>query len=213
MGLLRIVVAVMALTRATLSAPAKPSVKYCDSESNVCYASSTVGIGPISYRLAIPNVTASPFDILLQIVAPKTAQWAGVAFGGHMINNTIAMAWANGNTSVISSRWASVHEIPEPYEAAEYTVLKGSVTNETHWTVTALCKGCSSWVHDGGSRTVMDPNSPSINLAWAASPYPVGDPADNYTMLSIHSEHGTFSLDLASAKTDNFDSYVKTLSE
>ncbi|GAW15043.1 hypothetical protein ANO14919_044510 [Xylariales sp. No.14919] len=213
MGLLQIAAAIMALTGTALSVPATTSVKYCDPESDVCYSSSTVGIGAISYRLAIPNVTATPFDMLLQIVAPKTAQWAGVAFGGRMINNTIAMAWANGNTSVISSRWASAHEIPEPYEEAEYTVLKGSVTNETHWTVTALCKGCSSWVHDGGSRTVLDPNSPSINLAWAASPYPVGDPADNYTMLSIHSEHGTFSLDLAAARTDNFDSYLQTLSE
>ncbi len=107
MGFLQIVTAVVALTGASLSAPATPSAQYCDPESDVCYSSSTVGIASISYRLAIPNVTASPFDILLQIVAPKAAQWAGLAFGGHMINNTIAMAWANGNTSVISSRWAS----------------------------------------------------------------------------------------------------------
>ncbi|KAH8166435.1 hypothetical protein CIB48_g1797 [Xylaria polymorpha] len=214
MGLLQVAVAIMALTGAGISAPAAPaapSVQYCDPESDVCYSSSTVGIAAISYRLAIPNVTATPFDIILQIVAPKTAQWAGLAFGGHMINNTIAMAWANGNTSVVSSRWASVHEIPEPYEGAEYTVLKGSVTNETHWTLTALCKGCSSWIHDGGSKTVLDPTSPSINLAWAASPYPVGDPADNYTMMGIHSEHGTFNLDLAAARSDNFDNYLQSL--
>lgn len=104
-----------------------------------------------------------------------------------------------------------MHEIPEPYDGAEYTVLKGSTTNETHWTLTALCKGCSSWVHDGGSKTVLDPTSPSINLAWAASPYAVGDPADNYTMLGIHSEHGTFNLDLAAARSDNFDTYLESL--
>ncbi|KAI1809868.1 iron reductase domain protein [Poronia punctata] len=212
MGLLQFLAAFAALTGTAISAPATPSAQYCDPDTTVCYSSSTVGIAAISYRLAIPNVTASPFDILLQIVAPNTAQWAGIAFGGHMINNTIAIGWANGNTSVASSRWAPAHEIPEPYDAAEYTVLKGSVTNETHWTLTALCKGCSSWVHDGGSVTELDPNSPSINLAWAASPYPVGDPADNYTMLGIHSEHGTFSLDLAAAKSDTFDSYVEALS-
>ncbi|KAI1181686.1 iron reductase domain protein [Nemania serpens] len=211
MGLLHIVAAVAALIGATFSAPATPSAMYCDPGSEVCYSSSTVGIAGISYRLAIPNVTASPFDMLLQIVAPKTAQWAGIAFGGRMINNTIAIGWANGNTSVASSRWASAHEIPEPYDLAEYTVLKGSEANDTHWTLTALCKGCSSWVHDGGSKTALDPTSPSINLAWAASPYPVGDPADNFTMLSIHSEHGTFSLDLAAARSDNFDSYVASL--
>lgn len=106
MGLLQIAAAFLALTGTAFAAPATPSAQYCDPDSTVCYSSSTVGIAAISYRLAIPNVTASPFDILLQIVAPKTAQWAGIAFGGHMINNTIAIAWANGNTSVISSRWA-----------------------------------------------------------------------------------------------------------
>ncbi|KAI0161325.1 iron reductase domain protein [Xylariaceae sp. FL1272] len=214
MGLLQIVAVISALAGVTLSSPtnvATPSAQYCDPDTTVCYSSSTVGVASISYRLAIPNVTASPFDLILQIVAPKAAQWAGIAFGGHMINNTIAMAWANGNTSVVSSRWAAAHEIPEAYEGAEYTLLEGSVTNDTHWTMTALCKGCSTWIHDGGSVTSMDPNSPSINLAWAASPYPVGDPADNYTMMSIHSEHGTFSLDLAAAKTDDFDSFVQSL--
>ncbi|KAI1171645.1 iron reductase domain protein [Nemania sp. FL0916] len=211
MGLLRVTSAILALTGTALSAPATPSVLYCDPSSEVCYSSSTVGIAGISYRLALPNVTASPFDLLLQIVAPTTAQWAGIAFGGHMINNTLAIGWANGNSSVISSRWAPVHEVPEAYEGATWTVLKGSETNETHWTLTALCQGCSSWVHDGGSVTVLDPNSPSINLAWAASPYPVGDPADNYTYLSIHSEHGTFNLDLAAARSDNFESYVASL--
>jgi hypothetical protein len=106
MGLLQIATAITALAGAALSAPATPSAKFCDLDS-VCYSSSTVGIAAISYRLAIPNVTASPFDLLLQIVAPRTAQWAGIAFGGHMINNTLAIAWANGNTSVISSRWAT----------------------------------------------------------------------------------------------------------
>ena len=106
MGLLHITTAVMALTGAALSAPKATSVQYCDPASEVCYSSSTVGVASISYRLAIPNVTVTPFDILLQIVAPRTAQWAGLAFGGHMINNTLAMAWANGDTSVVSSRWA-----------------------------------------------------------------------------------------------------------
>ncbi|KAI0202570.1 hypothetical protein F4808DRAFT_420603 [Astrocystis sublimbata] len=223
MGFLKTAVAIVALAGSSICAPssastfipaspASQSVQYCDTDSEVCYSSSTVGVAAISYRLAIPNVTASPFDLILQIAAPKTVQWAGLALGGRMVNNTIAMAWANGNTTVVSSRWASGHEVPEAYEAAEYTLLKGSVTNDTHWTMTALCKGCSSWVHDGGAKTALDPTSPSINLAWAASPYPVGDPADNYTYMSIHSEHGTFNLDLAAARSENFDAYLQSLS-
>lgn len=107
MGLIHTFAAVVALAGAAFSAPATPSAQYCDPESEVCYSSSTVGVAGISYRLAIPNVTASPFDMLLQIVAPNTAQWAGVAFGGRMVNNTIAIGWANGSTAVASSRWAS----------------------------------------------------------------------------------------------------------
>ncbi|KAH9908443.1 hypothetical protein F4778DRAFT_717256 [Xylariomycetidae sp. FL2044] len=211
MGIVRALTTALALASASCAAPASPSVQFCDPVTTVCYSSSTVGVGAISYRVAIPVVDVAPFDMLVQIVAPKTAGWAGIAWGGRMINNTITIGWANGNSSTVSSRWASAHVLPDIYEGAEYTLLEGSGTNDTHWTVNALCKGCSVWTHDGGATTSLDPSSTEANFAWATAPTPPYDPADNTTIFGLHTEHGTFTIDLAAAKTDQFDAYLQAL--
>ncbi|KAI0021340.1 hypothetical protein F4780DRAFT_285336 [Xylariomycetidae sp. FL0641] len=78
----------------------------CDAATGACFSSATVGVAGIRYGVAIPAGAAGPFDALLRIEAPRSVGWAGIAWGGHMINNTITMAWANGNSSVVSSRWA-----------------------------------------------------------------------------------------------------------
>lgn len=58
------------------------AAKFCDSTTNVCY-SEYISPEKIAYRFAIPeNATAGNFDVLLQIVAPKTVGWAGLAWGG-----------------------------------------------------------------------------------------------------------------------------------
>ena len=80
--------------------------QYCDAATSVCYYE--VAASNATYRVAIPNVGAAPFDILLQIVAPKSVGWAGIAWGGHMAQNPLTLGWANGNaTTVVSSRWAT----------------------------------------------------------------------------------------------------------
>lgn len=60
----------------------------------------------IVYRVAIPDVTAAPFDVALQIVAPKAVGWAGLAWGGSMLNNPLTVAYPNGDTVTVSSRVA-----------------------------------------------------------------------------------------------------------
>lgn len=61
----------------------------------------------IAYRIAIPDTaTEGDFDVLFQIAAPITVGWAGIAWGGIMVNNPLTVGWANGNTTVVSSRIA-----------------------------------------------------------------------------------------------------------
>lgn len=80
--------------------------KYCDAATTICYSEYTVS--GISFRIAIPDdATAAPFPVLLQIVAPKAAAWAGIAWGGAMANNPLTVAWPNGDSVVVSSREAT----------------------------------------------------------------------------------------------------------
>ena len=60
----------------------------------------------VTYKIAIPEASAAPFDVVLSIVAPKSAGWVGFAAGGCMLRSPLLVAWPNGDGVVVSSRWA-----------------------------------------------------------------------------------------------------------
>jgi len=61
----------------------------------------------IAYSVSIPDVSAAPFDVALKIVAPKAVGWAGISWGGSMLNSPLTVAWANGAGVTVSSRLAT----------------------------------------------------------------------------------------------------------
>lgn len=113
MGLFQIAAVTLALSSMALGSPvpepqavAAAAAKACDAATGICY-SEWVSPEKISFRIAIPDTaTAGSFDVLLQIVAPKAVGWAGIAWGGTMVNNPLTVAWPNGNTSVVTGRRA-----------------------------------------------------------------------------------------------------------
>ncbi|KAI1359264.1 iron reductase domain protein [Xylaria arbuscula] len=196
-------------TVALLLIGAANAAQYCDPVTSVCYSETKAG--DIYVRLAIPMVEQDPFDILLQLVAPKSAAgWAAVAWGNKMTKNPITLAWANGNSTMVSSRWADTRTPPVPYPAATYKVLKGSTSNATHWTLTAVCSGCAAWTADN-AKSALNPNDKAAKFAYALSPTPPPQPANNASSISKHTVHASFTLDLAAAKTDKFEEYVSAL--
>ncbi|OTB01763.1 putative iron reductase domain protein [Hypoxylon sp. CI-4A] len=197
---------------APVSAAAAADGQYCDEPTGVCYSEITVGVAPITWRIAIPAVEQGPFDILLQVVAPKRVGWAGIAWGGGMLYNPISLAWANGNSTVPSTRFAAAHVQPDAYDPAKQSILKGSTVNDTHWTLTTLCQGCSTWIHNGGAKETLDPGASAASFAFAASAVPPIDPTDPSSPIGIHSEHGLFTLNLTAAKSDKFNDWVQQLS-
>ena len=59
------------------------------------------------YRIAVPQpANGTNYDIVLQVVAPKDVGWAGLAWGGSMLDCPLTVAWVNGQTQMISSRYA-----------------------------------------------------------------------------------------------------------
>lgn len=100
--------ALFALSWTASAEPVKRQTsKYCPGGTAICFSEYKVAAQNLIYRIAIPDVQAAPFDILLQIVAPKTVGWAGIAWGGQMSNNPLTIGWPNGDSVVVSSRWTS----------------------------------------------------------------------------------------------------------
>jgi glucose/arabinose dehydrogenase len=95
------------------------------------------------------------------------------------------------------------------YDGAEHTYLKGTTTNSTHWTVNALCKGCTGWQNNEDNRQVLNATG-TTEFAWAYGVSQVENPARNDSAFNVHQAWGKWTHDLNAARIDNFDSLVKT---
>lgn len=88
-----------------------PDTGFTFSQYNAQYQYNSPNV--ISFRTAVPNPASAPYDIVLQVTALKNVGWLGLAWGGTMLNNPLTMAWANGNSVTVSSRWTKcVFHIP-----------------------------------------------------------------------------------------------------
>ncbi|KAF2790248.1 iron reductase domain protein [Melanomma pulvis-pyrius CBS 109.77] len=183
--------------------------RYCDSASSICYSGWTGGNG-VTIGVALPNVTAAPFETVLQIVSPIANGWVGFAWGGTMPYVPLTIGWVNtaANTTIFSSRIAFGLSLPQPYLDAEYTYLKGTGYNTTHWTLNVRCRGCSHWLDVDGKPKSLDPSGPSVPFAHALSPKFPKEPANNKSTFNVHSSFGHWSLDLSLGKNTNFDKLV-----
>ncbi|EDU50215.1 conserved hypothetical protein [Pyrenophora tritici-repentis Pt-1C-BFP] len=89
------------------------STSYHDTETGFTFSETKAAAtltSNIVYRIAQPaNVPANtPYDIVLQVVAPISLGWVGLAWGGGMIRNPLTVGYPNGNkASTVSSRWAT----------------------------------------------------------------------------------------------------------
>lgn len=187
------------------------SVVFRDAQSGFTFTSfdAAYQIGRyISYRVAIPaNATAGqPYDAVLQVVAPADVGWAGLAWGGGMVRNPLSVNWASGSTPVVSSRWATAHSTPSIYSGATHQILsRASSVNGTHWKVTALCRGCTSWT--GSSGTVVLNPAGETRFAFASSRVkPSGTSPD--ATITVHFVFATWMHDLNGGKNANFDELV-----
>jgi hypothetical protein len=84
------------------------TTKYCPGGTDICFSENREPTYDIAYRIAIPDVSDAPFDVLLQIVAPlDQAGWAALSWGGTMNENPLTVGWPSGDSAVVSSRWST----------------------------------------------------------------------------------------------------------
>ncbi|KAF2202442.1 cellobiose dehydrogenase-like protein [Delitschia confertaspora ATCC 74209] len=182
---------------------------YCDSVTSLCFSSYSVS--NILIGVAIPNATVAPYDVVLQIVAPISIGWVGFSWGGTMPYVPLTVGWINkaASTTIYSSRMALGLTTPIAYDGAEYTYLKGTGYNSTHWTLTVRCRGCSEWEDPlEGNSVSLDPNNKTLPFAHAFSSKVPIEPAKNTSAFSVHSNFGHWTLDLSSGRNADFDKLV-----
>ncbi|TAQ88464.1 hypothetical protein B7494_g3247, partial [Chlorociboria aeruginascens] len=167
-----------------------------------------IGTSGISIRIALPDVTEAPFDAILQIVADVSNQWVGMAWAGQMTYNPLVVGWPNGNSMVVSSRYATGYSLPSPYTDAYYIPLKGTGVNSTSWTLTLLCKNFSTYQDVNLNNATIDPTETSHQLAYSQSDEAVTTPSSNTSTFRVHDSTGTWYHNLAAARNSLFDTWV-----
>ncbi|KAK1764473.1 CBD9-like protein [Phialemonium atrogriseum] len=206
----RFAVAWVAATSGLASAKAQAGTTvYQDSLTGFTFSQSVVSYDldghVVTYRLALPTGASSSgnYDIVLQVVAPTIIGWAGLAWNGGMTSNPLTVAWKNGNSVTISSRWASSRDVPTAYAGATYQLLKrGTVVNSTHWQYTVKCTGCTQW----GTKSLSPTGS--HRLAMAAAPQGPSNPASNTSSFPVHTVHYYWDHDFSQAANPSFSSLV-----
>jgi glucose/arabinose dehydrogenase len=98
--------------------------------------------------------------------------------------------------------------MPQPYSDSEHFYLKGTSANATHYTLTALCKGCTGWQSNEDFRYFL-PFNGTTKFAWAYGANGVENPASNTSMFNVHAKYGKWIHNLDEARIDNFDTLVK----
>lgn len=80
---------------------------YTDAETGITFQQYPSADG-VQFRVALPALTSpgQPYDILLQVEAPKRLGWVGWSWAGQMTYSPLTILWANGDEVVHSSRMA-----------------------------------------------------------------------------------------------------------
>ncbi|KAK8859017.1 actin-domain-containing protein [Apiospora arundinis] len=184
------------------------SEPYTDAETGIVFQQYPSADG-IKFRVALPGTieAGQPYDVILQIEAPKSIGWVGWAWAGQMTYNPLTVIWPNGDQVMHSSRMAFGYSTPSPYADATYQVLKGTGIKGDTLKFTALCKGCSSWTDFTGEPFTVDA-SQEARFAYAFSANPVATPSDNATTFTIHDGVGHWYHDLPGAKSASFADWV-----
>lgn len=115
----------------------------------------------------------------------------------------ILPAWS-GHSNTISGL-----SLPQSYDDAEYTLLRGTTVNSTHWTLTAKCTGCTSYQANDGSEYVLN-GTGITQFAWAQGTTPVTDPSNNASAFNVHLAFGKWNHDLNAARSPNFNTWVSS---
>lgn len=97
--------------------------------------------------------------------------------------------------------------LPLTYEEAEYTLLKGTTSNATHWRMNALCKRCTSWL-DVAEENHLINGTDVAQFAWAQGTTAVAEPANNASAFNVHAAFDKWYHDLNGARSPNFSSWV-----
>ncbi|KAF2259432.1 CBD9-like protein [Lojkania enalia] len=186
------------------------STSYRDPDTGLTFASDQVSYKVnqyITFRFAVPSSVPSfsGFDTVIQVVAPNEIGWVGIAWNNRMVYGPLTVAWNNGNSAVVSSRWTTSYSAPS-YDTAHsqlQLISSGTKRSGTHWQYTAKCSGCTSFISQNNWNVTLSANG-SNRLAFAWSPQKPASTSPSGT-INPHNGFGYFNSDFSQGQNANLE--------
>ncbi|KAI0129570.1 hypothetical protein BJ170DRAFT_279368 [Xylariales sp. AK1849] len=160
--------------------------------------------GNYTFGIAVPEDITT--DFIGQFSVDAIQGWAGVSLGGTMIGSLLVVVFPNGDSIQSSLRQADDYVSPHIVngtDAAIQPIPSGTYVNGTAYTFTFLCSKCI--LTDGRTFT---PNETTPILGWTQSPTALQDTSHNDAVLNFHINYGSWGVDLAAAKSPDYDSWA-----
>lgn len=177
---------------------------WCDPDTPRCFQA--IESSNLTIATAFSNSTTAT-DFVGEIISPVSNKWVGYSLGAGMTNNLLIVIWPINSTAfVTSARMASGYQLPTVYPRAKITQLSGSRANATHWKYVFHCEGCLSWTDSTGAPHSVHPVNQVQGVAWGTTA--VRQPSSPESGFSIHAGTLLFAMDVASARTANYSSYL-----
>ncbi len=97
--------------------------------------------------------------------------------------------------------------MPPAYTATYEVLTKGTYTNATHLSITAVCSGCTQWGDEDTGITTLGATAQQ-SLAFGYSATPVDTPSNNASSFSIHDMVGHWLHDFSSGVNTAFNATI-----
>ncbi|KAI5811180.1 hypothetical protein DFH27DRAFT_13719 [Peziza echinospora] len=174
---------------------------YTDPSTNITFQRFYQAQKDFSFGIVTPETPSDEF--IGQLTGPVKGGWTGLSLGGGMMQALLIVAWKNGEEIVHSFRYASQFSSPPLYTSPGPVLTPlscGTGINETHWTLTFVCKGCNEWTSGG-----FDLDSDSGRFGWAVASQAPATPAKPDSPVNKHDGQGQFGVPLSAASSSLYE--------
>ncbi|EKM55178.1 carbohydrate-binding module family 1 protein [Phanerochaete carnosa HHB-10118-sp] len=186
---------------------AQSATQYVDSFSGITFLGYTDPELDVTVGFVLPPLSTPPSnEYIVQLVAPVTNGYTGLSVGGTMADSLLFTLWPYDNEIILGPRWTSGYVLPLAYAGPQITLLPSSAVNSTHIRATFRCQNCTTW--EDGSLGNGDLTSDSVVAYVVATTTQPSDPADVDSVIQEHDDFDFFGLDLSSAHSDSYSSYI-----
>ncbi|EHK45100.1 uncharacterized protein TrAtP1_003322 [Trichoderma atroviride] len=155
--------------------------------------------GSLAFAFTVPDNGNT--DIYFSLRVSTDRSWGAIGLGSNEMAGALFLILYrsdnNENNVTFSPRLAYGNYEPKYYPDLKFQTFNGTGVKDGYMTFNAVCnEHCRSWPAGGTGKGYIDVSSPNQQAIYALGPKERFTSDDPNAGLKMHSEHGTFTIDM-----------------